>query len=131
MAETRAGDRGKAIARELAGGQKVAVGMAKPVRLTLSRRKGYNLQAASRAANGLAARTVARPGRWGNPFRIGRDGTQAQCASRYRNWLMQPERAALRREAIESLAGNNLACWCAPGTPCHADVLLAVVNPDA
>ncbi len=41
--------------------------MAKPIRLTVSRRKGFNLQATSRAANGLAAKTVARPGRWGIP----------------------------------------------------------------
>ena len=64
--------------------------MAKPVRLSLSRRKGFNLQENSRAANGLAAKTVARPGCWGNPFVIGRDGTQAECVARYRDWLALP-----------------------------------------
>ena len=103
--------------------------MAKSIRLTVSRRKGFNLQATSRAANGLAAKTVARPGRWGNPFIIGRDGTRAQCVARYRDWLMQPGQAALRRQAREALAGSNLACWCVSGTPCHADILLALVNP--
>ena len=105
--------------------------MAKPVRLTLSRRKGFSLQVASRAANGLAAKTVARPGRWGNPFVIGRDGTQAACVARYRDWLARPEQAALREQARQALAGVNLACWCAPGTPCHADALLRLVNPEA
>jgi hypothetical protein len=105
--------------------------MAKPVRLTLSRREGFNLQAASRAANGRAAKTVARPGRWGNPFVVGRDGTQAKCVALYRDWLVQSEQAALRAQAREALAGNNLACWCAPGTPCHADVLLRLVNSAA
>lgn len=61
-----------------------------PVRLTLSRRKGFRLQAASRAINGLAAVTVARPGRWGNPFVIGRDGNQAECVAQYRRWIKQP-----------------------------------------
>jgi hypothetical protein len=28
----------------------------------------------------------------------------------------------VRRE----LVGKNLGCWCAPGAPCHADVLLRV-----
>lgn len=28
----------------------------------------------------------------------------------------------------EALRGKNLACWCAPGTPCHADVLLEIAN---
>ena len=26
------------------------------------------------------------------------------------------------------LAGKNLACWCKPGEPCHADVLLEIAN---
>jgi hypothetical protein len=26
------------------------------------------------------------------------------------------------------LRGKNLACWCAPGLPCHADVLLEIAN---
>jgi hypothetical protein len=39
-----------------------------PVRLQLSRHKGFNLQEHSRAINGLEAVNVARPGKWGNPF---------------------------------------------------------------
>lgn len=42
--------------------------MTASVRLQLSRAKGFNLQAASRALNGLPAVVVARPGRLGNPF---------------------------------------------------------------
>jgi hypothetical protein len=39
-----------------------------PVRMRLSRAKGFNLQAASLALNGLPAVNVARPSKWGNPF---------------------------------------------------------------
>ena len=42
--------------------------MSMPVRLRLSRQRGFNLQAASRAINGMPAVSVARPGPWGNPF---------------------------------------------------------------
>ena len=28
------------------------------------------------------------------------------------------------------LRGRPLACWCKPGQPCHADVLLEMANPD-
>lgn len=28
----------------------------------------------------------------------------------------------------EQLRGKNLACWCKPGEPCHADVLLEIAN---
>ena len=31
-------------------------------------------------------------------------------------------------EIREHLAGKNLACWCKPGDPCHADVLLELAN---
>jgi hypothetical protein len=29
----------------------------------------------------------------------------------------------------KELHGRNLACWCKPGVPCHADVLLELANP--
>lgn len=41
---------------------------AKPQRLQLSRKRGFNLQAASRTLNGLEAVNVARPSKFGNPF---------------------------------------------------------------
>lgn len=44
--------------------------MTTPVRLQLSRRKGFNLQKHSLDTNGLAAVSVARPSRYGNPWRI-------------------------------------------------------------
>lgn len=31
-------------------------------------------------------------------------------------------------EVRAELAGKNLACWCRPGEPCHADVLLELAN---
>jgi hypothetical protein len=35
-------------------------------------------------------------------------------------------RARIKRE----LRGKNLACWCEPGAPCHADVLMKVANQE-
>ena len=43
----------------------------RPIRLQLSRAKGFDLQALSRAANGLTAVNVGRPSKWGNPFIVG------------------------------------------------------------
>lgn len=37
---------------------------------------------------------------------------------------MQPSLA----DAITTLRGRDLACWCALNQPCHADVLLEVAN---
>jgi Domain of unknown function (DUF4326) len=101
-----------------------------PIRLVLSRRRGFNLQTASRAANGLEAVTVARPSRWGNPFVIGRDGSKDVCVARYRRWIGKPAQTALREAAKQALQGKNLACWCATGTACQGDVLIEVANSD-
>lgn len=49
--------------------------MKEPQRLRLSRVKGFDLQAASQATNGLPAVNVARPGKWGNPF----DFRKSEC----------------------------------------------------
>jgi hypothetical protein len=37
----------------------------------------------------------------------------------------------LAKQAREELAGRDLLCWCKPGEPCHADVLIEVANGDA
>lgn len=117
--------------------------MAWPVRLQLSRRKGFDLQALSRATNGLPALRVTRPGPWGNPFVIAEVaaelGVAAQAAHdeaivRCRRWLAgtltlpgvePPDPAELRA----ALGGKNLACWCRLEDRCHADLLLTLANP--
>jgi hypothetical protein len=127
----------------------------KPVRLQLSRRKGFNLQEHSLATNGLSAVNVARPGRWGNPY----VALRTWCHGGYPLLGIEPFQAATRDEAdregarvavamfrdewqrvltwptthpsrcdLEGLRGKNLACWCQPGAPCHADVLLELAN---
>jgi hypothetical protein len=101
-----------------------------PVRVQLRRLKGWRMP-----ANTVK---VCRPGRWGNQFIVGRDGTAAECVAKFRNHLMPfrhggPMEDFLISEANikaarSDLAGKNLACWCAPDQPCHADVLLEIAN---
>jgi hypothetical protein len=67
---------------------------------------------------------VGRPSEWGNPFKLGRDGTRADVIAKYRAWIVQ--QPALMA-ALPELRGRNLVCWCAP-KPCHADVLLELAN---
>lgn len=38
------------------------------------------------------------------------------------------DRRANILDRLPSLRGKNLACWCKPGQPCHADVLLELAN---
>ncbi len=36
--------------------------------------------------------------------------------------------AKLILSEIHTLRGRDLCCWCKPGTPCHADVLMEIAN---
>lgn len=48
---------------------------------------------------------------WGNPFKIGRDGTREEVIAKYREYVLgKPE---LLRQ-LESLRGKVLGCWCSP-----------------
>ena len=69
---------------------------------------------------------VTRPGRWGNPYRVEEHG-RAEAVALFRQHVLGDAAllAAVRRE----LRGRDLACWCKPGEPCHADVLLELANP--
>lgn len=160
----------------------------KPQRVQLSRAKGWRLPA--------KAVSVARPTKWGNPFRVGcgrdaclvrepgaltgqpwelegrssgdgnrhdyfheggrvtvchvRLATAAECVELYRRALFKESDEAIRATwgdtwtlpgrgpvkitaatVRDELAGLDLACWCKPGEPCHADVLLAIANGEA
>lgn len=103
----------------------------KPQRIQLSRRKGFNLQATSQALNGLPAVKCARPGKWGNPFKVGEvsefgDVPDAETAVMfYRAWV---DKGLQRAAMFADLRGKNLACFCKLEDPCHCDVLLEVAN---
>ena len=66
---------------------------------------------------------IDRRTRWGNPYRIGPDGSRARVIAQYRTDLWR--RIRLRLVTMEELAelhGKRLACWCDP-LPCHGHVL--------
>ncbi len=122
--------------------------MSEPVRLQLSRKRGYDLQALSLATNGLAAVRVSRPGVFGNPFTlagardVGLNGSndylRQYVVEAFRQWAdgsnllwMGPDSEAARRallDGLPKLRGKNLACWCKPGERCHADELLELAR---
>lgn len=108
-----------------------------PIRVQLSRAKGWRLP-----PNTVV---VDRRSQWGNPFRVGetvqRFSREAICetivvrdrahaVALHREWIELSNRQwpAIMRSAYEPLLGKNLACWCPLTEPCHADVLLELVN---
>ncbi|MBK1656875.1 DUF4326 domain-containing protein [Paracraurococcus ruber] len=84
---------------------------------------------------------VDRSTPWGNPFVVSEDGTAADCVALYRRLLgglvcLTTHATPARQEAtlrhvqrhLPELRGRTLACWCRPGQPCHADVLIELAN---
>jgi hypothetical protein len=117
--------------RSLADDRPILAAMAKriPHRIQLRRTGGWRMP--------HGALKVDRTTRWGNPFRLGIDGDRAQCVALYRHWLVrgnaavQGVRGDTRDELLRDLPqlrGHDLACWCPPDQPCHAEVLLELAN---
>ena len=110
------------------------------MRLQLSREPRGNLQALSVKSNGLACQRVDRATEWGNhhvitkegPFSFAVDGkgdfATRDAAQAHAVMLHAADCMRIAGRIRQHLAGRNLACWCAIGTPCHADTLLRIAN---
>ena len=93
----------------------------KPKRIQLKRTKGWKIP-----PNTVK---VDRSTKWGNPFKIGPDGPDWLCVSKFAyklggNIFSFP----CLTDIVNNLQGKNLACWCKIGSPCHADLLLFLAN---
>ena len=102
-------------------------------RIQLSRKKGW------RKPEGAVV--VARPWRFGNPYRVdaphpvhGWPMSRQEAVDLYERdllaeKLMSPSGHQVTTEdARQLLAGKDLACFCPLDQPCHADVLLRIAN---
>lgn len=120
-----------------------------PVRLQRSRKKDARLV----SPNGLPIVCVTRPGKYGNPFKIGGWFTMGDPDPKYRGPFQMTYCQAFKEEPgftkitdaamsldwfrrycettkreFSELRGKNLACWCDIGQPCHADLILTIAN---
>lgn len=104
-----------------------------PKRIQRKRTKGWRMPE--------GAIYVGRPTKWGNPFDwqdyydvfCSESDAKAQAAEYYRKWLAGEIKVwSLARQwildNIEQIRGYDLACYCKPDQPCHADVLLELAN---
>lgn len=110
--------------------------MTAPVRIQLRRTKGWRMP--------INTVKVDRSSRWGNPFKaesfwaagyIGSlEVANRNCVAAFKAWMLGERHWAHGSSGhgappdLSLLRGKNLACWCAPGMPCHADVLLDLAN---
>jgi Domain of unknown function (DUF4326) len=95
-------------------------GMNPPKRIQRHRSKGW------RKPDG--AIIVTRWTKWANPFMIGEAGIpDAKTAvNLYRRFLTIPGNPLIA--LLRELRGRTLICYCKPGHPCHADILLELAN---
>ena len=95
---------------------------AEPTRVQLRRTKGWRMP-----PNTVS---VARPTKWGNPFRVGYASipTAAEAVNRFRRWITDHMVVGPTPPDPSELRGKTLACWCPLDQPCHADVLLELAN---
>jgi hypothetical protein len=107
-----------------------------PDRIQLRRTKGWRKPE--------DAIVVARPSKWGNPFRVGTtypampapmrvvDSPRIAVIAFYywtmHSWDHDPDNPEGIHAWLAPLVGRDLACWCPLGAPCHADVLLELAN---
>jgi hypothetical protein len=103
-----------------------------PERIQLRRTKGWTLP-----PNTVK---VDRSGKWGNPFIVNphvkagsKSGCEYICVPTVEDAVatfeeMMQQHPGLLADAKRELVGKNLACWCKPSDPCHADVLLRLAN---
>lgn len=110
-------------------------GVCEPKRIQRKRTKGWRMP-----PNTVS---VCRPGLYGNPYKVGEDGTAQECVDKFRtavesgdllDWISDHFTNSDGSDHWEieqylyPLRGKDLACWCKKGDPCHGDVLLELAN---
>lgn len=124
-------------------------------RIQMSREKGFRLQQASRELNGLPARVITRNTIFGNIFKAVGTKTADDAVLSFRKFLREWSDTKIMQGAKDedgtpnpmtgvclivlrnriranlwTLQGHNLACFCKPGRPCHADVYLSLLKTE-
>lgn len=62
---------------------------------------------------------IGRGSIWGNPFKIGQDGTREEVIEQYKWYILSREDLL---DKLPELAGQRLGCFCKPEA-CHGDYL--------
>ena len=74
---------------------------------------------------------VGRPTVWGNPYVVGSQLMSGETLTADKAVALYEQHLRdnfNERDIRHCLRGKDLACWCPPDQPCHADVLLRIAN---
>ena len=67
---------------------------------------------------------IHRGTRWGNPFKIGKDGDREEVIIKYEKYIRnRPDLLA----DLPKLVGERLGCYCKP-RKCHGDILVKLIR---
>lgn len=65
---------------------------------------------------------------FGNPFKIGRDGTREEVIEKFKDYFFKKLTTDSNfRKEVHKLKGKILVCFCKP-LPCHADIIEKYLN---
>lgn len=67
---------------------------------------------------------IGRPSIWGNPFKLGEDGSREEVIDKYHRWILTQPLLLLQ---LHELRGKTLGCWCRPRY-CHGDILAMLAD---
>jgi len=76
---------------------------------------------------GRPSKRIRSDRNWGNPFKVGRDGSRTSVICKYINWIFSDLQSDLFWRIFFDLRGLTLGCWCSP-QPCHGDIMLCIAN---
>lgn len=68
---------------------------------------------------------IGRPGPFGNPFVIGKDGDRDEVIDKYEQYVR--DNPALMKKIALEIPGKTLGCWCVPKR-CHGEVLIKIAG---
>jgi hypothetical protein len=68
--------------------------------------------------------SIQRPSKWGNPYRVGKDGDKEEVLRKYRVHIESNKELM---DSLIELEGKIIACGCPP-QPCHGDVLRELIR---
>lgn len=63
--------------------------------------------------------------KWGNPFKVGKHGTIEQVLEEYETYIRSQQDLM---DSLTELKDKILICWCNDDSPCHADILIKLLE---
>lgn len=71
---------------------------------------------------------IGRPSQFGNPFKIGRDGTRDEVIAKFEEYAISKVTTDAKFcRAVLGLYGKVLGCYCSP-LSCHGDILVKITE---